>query len=204
MMLPIGVDEKRFTPGKGRNDLLAGGRKLLHVGSLVPVKDQPTLLRAFARVREAFPDACLHLVGDGPREAALRELVSALSVEDHVVFHGSVPHHELPAYYRSADLAVMSSLHEGQEWVTQEAAACGRTTVGTKVGVMADLEPATTTVAPRDHIALSRAVVDALSDPRRLHQRHLDARRLVVERYSLSRTTAALTSLYDELRDSAS
>jgi glycosyltransferase involved in cell wall biosynthesis len=195
-ILPIGVDLDRFCPGEASPSLLAGKTRLLHVASLVPVKDQRTLLRAFARVSRALPDAALNVVGTGPLEGELKSLSAALGLEGRVAFHGVVAHDQLPSYYRSADLAVMSSLHEGQEWVTQEAAACGRTTVGTRVGVVADLVPATIAVPPADPDALASGILEALSDRTRLRARGLLARSEVVARYSLSGTLKALTSLY--------
>ncbi|MGH9332899.1 MAG: glycosyltransferase, partial [Vicinamibacteria bacterium] len=159
-ILPIGVDLNRFGPGEAVPSLLEGGTRLLHVASLVPVKDQRTLLRAFARVSRALPDAALHIVGSGPLEDDLRSLSRGLGIENRVVFHGAIAHHELPSYYRSSDLLVMSSLHEGQEWVTQEAAGCGRTTVGTRVGVVKDLEPATIAVPCGDPEALARGILE--------------------------------------------
>ncbi len=163
--LPIGVDLDRFCPGEDSPSLLAGGTRLLHVASLVPVKDQKTLLQAFARVRRAVPDAALNVVGSGPLEDDLRNLSRALGLEGKVVFHGAVAHDRLPYYYRSADLAVMSSLHEGLHWVTLEAAACGRTTVGTKVGVVEDLVPATTAVPCRDPDALAAGILGCAFRP---------------------------------------
>jgi glycosyltransferase involved in cell wall biosynthesis len=160
------------------------------------VKDQRTLLAAFARVSAAVPDAALNVVGTGPLENELKTLSRALGTEGRVVFHGAVPHHRLPSYYRSADLAVMSSLHEGQHWVTLEAAACGRTTVGTRVGVVADLAPATIAVPSRNPEALASGILEALSDRTRLRARGLLARARVVAQYSLSGTLAALTSIY--------
>jgi glycosyltransferase involved in cell wall biosynthesis len=195
-ILPIGVDLDRFRPGEALPSLLAGKTRLLHVASLVPVKDQRTLLRAFARVSRAVPDSALNVVGSGPLEGELRSLSKALGIERRIVFHGAVAHDQLPSYYRSADLAVMSSLHEGQEWVTQEAAACGRTTVGTRVGVVADLVPATIAVPSGNPEALASGILDALSDRTRLRARGLLARSEVVARYSLSGTLKALTSLY--------
>jgi glycosyltransferase involved in cell wall biosynthesis len=195
-LLPIGVDLDRFCPGEAVPSLLLGKTRLLHVASLVPVKDQRTLLQAFARVSRVVPEAALNVVGSGPLAGELKSLSTALGIEGRVRFHGAVPHHELPSYYRSADLAVMSSLHEGQEWVTQEAAACGRTTVGTRVGVVADLVPATIAVPPRDPEALASGILDAMSDRTRLRARGLLARAEVVARYSLSGTLRALTSLY--------
>jgi glycosyltransferase involved in cell wall biosynthesis len=195
-ILPIGVDLDRFCPGESVPSLLAGRIPLLHVASLVPVKDQTTLLRAFARVNRELPDTALNVVGEGPLEAKLREIACALRVDSRVVFHGAVPHHQLPSYYRSADLVVLSSLHEGQEWVTQEAAACGRTTVGTRVGVVADLVPATIAVPCGNPEALASGILEALSDRTRLRAREALARAEVARRYSLSRTLASLPSLY--------
>jgi glycosyltransferase involved in cell wall biosynthesis len=195
-ILPIGVDLNRFSPGESVPSLLAGKTRLLHVASLVPVKDQRTLLAAFARVSAAVPNAALNVVGTGPLESELKTLSRALGTEGRVVFHGAVPHHQLPSYYRSADLAVMSSLHEGQHWVTLEAAACGRTTVGTRVGVVADLVPATIAVPSRNPEALASGILEALSDRTRLRARGLLARAKVVAQYSLSGTLAALTSIY--------
>ncbi|MGH9391491.1 MAG: glycosyltransferase, partial [Vicinamibacteria bacterium] len=195
-LLPIGVDLDRFSPGEASPSLLAGKTRLIHVASLVPVKDQRTLLQAFARVSRAVPDAALNVVGSGPLESELKSLSKTLGVEGRVVFHGAVAHHELPSYYRSTDLAVMSSLHEGQHWVTLEAAACARTTVGTRVGVVADLVPATIAVPSRDPEALASGILDALSDWTRLRAMGLLARTEVVARYSLSGTLRALTALY--------
>lgn len=193
---PIGVDLDRFSPGEEVPSLLEGGTRLLHVGSLVPVKGHRTLLRAFAEVHRAVPDAVLHLVGAGPLERELRRRTRGLGLERQVVFHGAVPHHELPRYYRSADLALSSSLHEGQGWATQEAAGCARTTVGTEVGVVPDLEPATVAVPPENPGALARAVVDVLSDRPRLRARGHLAREKAMERHSLASTLKALPSLY--------
>lgn len=198
-MIPIGVDLERFRPGDAVPSLLRGGTKLLHVASLVPVKDQRTLLRAFARVSRVTDDAVLSVVGDGPLRGELWNFCRELGIERRVVFHGSLPHHELPRYYRSCDLAVLSSLHEGQEWVTQEAAACARTTVGTRVGVVPDLEPATIAVPASDPSALASGILEALSDRRRLRARGILARKKVVERFSLSGTVAALRSVYAAL-----
>jgi glycosyltransferase involved in cell wall biosynthesis len=196
LSLPIGVDCDRFSPGEAVASLLGGETKLLHVASLVPVKDQATLLRAFAQVARALPDAGLNLVGDGPMRSALERLTRELGIEDRVRFHGVIPHDALPPYYRACDLAVMSSRHEGQEWVTLEAAACGRTTVGTEVGVVADLVPVTTAVPVSDAGSLSRAILEALSDRKTLRARGALARRKVLARYSLEGTVASLSALY--------
>jgi glycosyltransferase involved in cell wall biosynthesis len=195
-MLPIGVDLDRFRPGERVPGLLAGEPSLLHVASLVPVKDQATLLRAVARV----PGATLIVVGEGPLEGTLKALSRELGIEDRVVFHGAVDHDALPRYYRSADLVVMSSLHEGQGLVPLEAAACGRTTVGTSVGVIRDLEPGTVAVSPADPEALAGAIREALSNPEHLREREDFVRTTVGEKYSVSRTVSDLESLFEQVQ----
>jgi len=68
--------------------------------------------------------------------------------------------------------------------------------VGTRVGVVADLVPATIAVPSRDPEALASGILDALSDRTRLRAMGLLARADVVARYSLSGTLRALTALY--------
>lgn len=197
--IPIGVDTALFQPnGKGPLEL-EGRFKLLHVASLVPVKDQKTLLRAFALIKEKLRGARLHIVGSGPLEGELRRLGESLGISNDITFHAHVLHDRLPGFYRAADLCVLASRHEGQEWVTQEAAACGRSTVGTRVGVVPDLEPATRAVAVGDAVALAEAVVDLARRPDLLREKGRAAREVVEHSYTLSLTTRNLNACYREL-----
>ncbi len=107
--IAIGVDTDLFSPQPNDCRLeLAGEKRLLHVASLVPVKDQVTLLRSMAQLVKQDPTAHLHLVGDGPRRTFLAQLVVTLKLTGNVTFHGQVPHDHLPAYYRLADLCVLT------------------------------------------------------------------------------------------------
>ncbi len=157
------------------------------------------LLRAFARTRTELPEAFLHIVGDGPLSTRLRSLAASLDIDSRVRFHGRLPHAALPRYYRSADLLIMSSRHEGQGWVTQEAAACGCPAVGTRVGVLPDLEPASVAVPVGDEEALARALVATGRDRTRLHNMGEAARQRIQEDYSLDVTVSKLSALYLEL-----
>lgn len=101
---------------------------LLAAARLEPVKDYPTLLRAFESVvRER--DARLLILGDGSRRPDLEELARDLSVDEYVEFLGYV---ENPyRYMRRADLFVLSSRSEGLPTVVIEALACGCPVVST-------------------------------------------------------------------------
>ena len=199
--LPLGVDTKLFRPETPRDErppLREGDIPLLHVASLVPVKNQAMILRALARVAARAPAVHLHIVGEGPLRRELEQLADALGVRSRLTFHGAVLHHHLPAYYRAARLCVMGSRHEGQEWVTLEAAACGRPTVGTAVGLVPDLEPVTRAVPVGDDEALAAAVSSSLAEASATGERSRAARLRIERDYSLDATVEQLRSLYQE------
>jgi glycosyltransferase involved in cell wall biosynthesis len=154
---PLGVDLSLFAP-----DSAVAGRptRVVHVGTLTPVKDHATLLRAFAVVHRQLPDSCLEIVGDGPLAAELRRLASTLGVESNVRFRGEINHAALPSVYRGASACVVSSRHEAQCMVALEAAACGVALVGTRVGVLPELTDAVAPVG--DYHALAQSLAATL------------------------------------------
>jgi glycosyltransferase involved in cell wall biosynthesis len=100
----------------------------LAIGRLAPVKDFPTLLRAFARL----PDpARLRIAGSGAEEQALRELTATLGIDDQVEFLGFQS--DVQPWLRQADGFVLSSLWEGLPMTVLEASACGVPVVATDV-----------------------------------------------------------------------
>lgn len=101
---------------------------VLGAGRLTPEKDFPTLIRAFARLREQRA-ARLVILGEGPLEASLRELTRTLGVEADVDFPGFTPNPF--AYMQRAALFVMSSAWEGSGNVLVEALALGTPSVST-------------------------------------------------------------------------
>ncbi|MHB8682635.1 MAG: glycosyltransferase family 4 protein [Acidimicrobiales bacterium] len=106
-----------------------GGADWLFVGRLSPHKAPHDLVKAFACYRQCFDgSARLHLVGgflgvDYPR--ALDRFCQRLGVADAVHLVGSVPQEVLAAYYRTADVFVCASDHEGFCVPLVEAMAAG-------------------------------------------------------------------------------
>ena len=108
---------------------------VLGVGALIPQKDFPTLIRAFARVRARRP-CRLMILGQAKspedtaaRHAELRALAHELSVADDLELPGFV---ENPFKYMiNASLFVLSSRFEGLPGVLIQALACGCPAVST-------------------------------------------------------------------------
>ena len=175
---------------------LAGDIRVLQVGSLVPIKDQVTLLRAIARLKEWEPGVHLHLVGDGPLRAQLSDQARTLGVTTSVTFHGHVERRELAAYYRAAHVLAVSSRYEAQLVVALEAAFCGTPIAGTAVGLVADLAPDAATAVPvGDDRALAeaiRGVVRADTGPALATA----ARQLVASDHLAAHTADRLVSIY--------
>jgi len=101
---------------------------LLAVGRLSRQKDFPTLLRAFARLREQR-GARLVVLGEGPDRQPLENLARELGIAGDVDFPGFAPN-PYP-YLRRADLFALSSAWEGSPNALTEALALGTPVVAT-------------------------------------------------------------------------
>jgi glycosyltransferase involved in cell wall biosynthesis len=104
-----------------------------NVGRLHPDKDQATLLRAFARARNALPaGALLVILGKGRLEQKLKTQAVELGVVEQVRFLGQVP--EAWRAFPAFDVFALSSDHEPFGMVLLEAMAAGVPVVATDCG----------------------------------------------------------------------
>lgn len=101
---------------------------VLSVGQMSSRKDYPTLIRAFALLREKT-DCRLLILGEGPDRAKLETLVADLSLGDAVSMPGFVP--DPMPYLGGCGVFVLSSRSEGLPTVIIEAMAAGARIVGT-------------------------------------------------------------------------
>ena len=163
--LVLGVDVRRWPAVAPRSFAPRERARLIHVASLNRVKDQGTLLRAVAVLREHEVAFHLDLVGEDTLHGEVQELAATLGLNQCVTFHGFLPHDDLQPLMSQAHLHVMSSRHEAGEVVTLEAAVCGVPTVGTEVGRVADWAPDAAVAVPvADADALAEGIVRLLDD----------------------------------------
>ena len=134
LVIPNGVGVETWRPNVDvrqtlRQGLEVGGEFLwFAAGRLEPVKDYPTLLRAFSGLAEP---AELVIAGTGPLKAELVQLATELGVSRRVRFLGFEP--DVRRWMQAADGFVLTSRWEGLPMALLEAAACARPAVATDV-----------------------------------------------------------------------
>lgn len=97
--------------------------RILVLNSLIPRKRVDHAIRALAVLREAVPEAHLHVYGDGAERAGLEALAAELGIADAVEFRGHAS--DPAAAWAQADVLVLASTNEGQPLVVLEALAAG-------------------------------------------------------------------------------
>ncbi|HZD04228.1 MAG TPA: glycosyltransferase, partial [Longimicrobiales bacterium] len=174
--VPLGVDTGRWTPEPPRPRPRDRPARLVQVGSLTPVKDHASLLRAVALLARRRREVHVDVVGEDTSGGVVPRLAGDLGIAGRVTFHGFLPQVRAVPVVRSADLMVVTSRHEAGPVAMLEAAAVGVPTVGTPVGHLRDWAPeGAVTVPPGDAEALAGAVSGLLDD---------DAWRLAVARWA--------------------
>lgn len=193
VMVNNGIDTDRFRPD------VEGGRRLRSswnvpegapliglVARLDPMKDHATFLHAAAIIRRDEPAARFVCVGrTNDRELVpLAQLSRALNIENVLTWAGE--RSDLAGVYSSLTVSCLTSTTEAFPNVVCEAMACGTPCVVTDVGDAAIIVEKRSQVVPSsDAEALARAVISLLSTER--NKPDMDARRSIVERFSLRR-----------------
>jgi L-malate glycosyltransferase len=117
-------------PYRQRNSFVP---RLLVTRHLEKIYGVDSVLRAFAKIRQRFPDATLEIAGSGGEEQSLRALAGELGLEN-VHFCGYVPHTELPALYSRSDILLNGSHFDNFPGSLMEASASGLAVVSTSAG----------------------------------------------------------------------
>ncbi|HHB90141.1 MAG TPA: glycosyltransferase family 1 protein [Anaerolineae bacterium] len=139
---------------------------LLWLRHLEPRYRPEDALAVFARIREAFPQGTLTMVGGGTLSDHLRREVKRMGLTG-VRFVGPVPMSQLPAIYDAADIFLNTSAVDNLPLTLIEASASGLPIVSTDAGAIPDLiqDGKNGLLAPiGDAEALAEAVWRLLSD----------------------------------------
>ncbi len=172
-------------------------------GRIDPIKDLETLLRAFAEVLHAMPDARLRLFG-GTTPATegylqrCRQLAVDLGIDRSVAFEGRVP--QIRDAYAAGNVVVLSSISEGFPYTLIEAMTCGRACVATDVGGVSEaLGEAGRLVPPRDPTAMADACLELLGDASLRRRLGTQARERALANFTVDRAIGTFGEIYEGL-----
>jgi glycosyltransferase involved in cell wall biosynthesis len=170
------------------------------VGRIVPVKDVPTLLHAFAALVASVPQARLLVVGDGECREQMESMTRSLGLSELVRFAGWQL--DLKRVYGAMDVVALTSRNEGTPVALIEALAAGRPVVSTMVGGVPDVIQDGDTgllVPPGDPDALAAALARMAREPALRGRLAAAGRRSVADRFGRQRLVQDIDALYQRL-----
>ena len=127
---PCGVDTEFYTPGEGFetgiNKKFNLEKYILYVGTLEPRKNIRTLVEAFSKISDKYPDVKLVLAGGlGWQPEATLKAIEESKAKDRIIRTGYISNEEKRDLLRNARFFVFPSIYEGFGMPVTEAMACG-------------------------------------------------------------------------------
>lgn len=211
-----GVDAHRFCPSSGERIVALADTPPLPteaivvgtVGRLQAVKNQISLVRAFARLVERGEPGVervrLVIIGGGPLRDVLAAELERCGLADRGWLAGERA--DIPEVMRSMDIFVLPSLGEGISNTILEAMASGLPVVATNVGGNAELVEDGRTgalVPPDDDVALADAIAAYIADEPLRRQHGLAGRLRVESEFSLDCMVDRYATLYRDLLETS-
>lgn len=124
--------DRIYQPIADRNILQDISRKydlpeqfILYVGSLSPRKNTPTLLKAFASVKDRVPHSLVITASKSWKDRNVYELIKKLGLQSRLVKLGYVETEDMPVLYNLANVYIYPSVYEGFGLPVLEAMQCG-------------------------------------------------------------------------------
>lgn len=169
-------------------------------GRIVGRKGLDILIHAFTKNSELTLSSRLLIVGTGQDEQRVKEMVSDLGIGDKVRFLGHSS--EVARYYQTSDIFVLPSYAEGMPNSLLEAMACGLPVIASRIGGVVDVvEDGKSGILfePGDVSGLASAMIRLLQDDELRQRLGLEARKRIVENFSIDRIAEEYIELYEEI-----
>jgi len=205
-VVPNGVDLTPYhTPAQPLERAQFGFKEedivLIYVGRLGPEKNLPFLLRSFGGAVQAYDNAKLLIIGDGPERDNLEDRVKYMDIGDKVRFLGTVPYEEVSRYLAMADVFVTASVTEVHPLSVIEAMAAGLPVLGINSPGIGDTiqDGETGLLVAEEELAgftakMVRLIVDCESRQKMGQQARQEA-----EKYAIENTTQMMLENYKEV-----
>ena len=171
------------------------------IGRLSEEKGVVNLIKAIPLVLEKQGDLEFTIIGDGPQNEEIREMVEKYNLSTVVKLTGWVAHDELPNCLNELQLFVLPSFTEGGPVTVPEAMACGTPVLATPVGYVPELiRDGETGFILEDNSpeCIAEGILRALDYPN-LDEVVRNAHRLIEKEYTYEATVARYRKLLANL-----
>ena len=201
-----GIELDSFTPNPefssfreqlqiSRNTFLIGA-----IGRMVWQKGFEYLIRAIPMVIDAYPDSKFLLVGDGPLNERLKNLVRRFKIEKHVVFTGF--RNDISEILSAIDLLAVPSIIEGFPMITLEAMAMMKPIIASNIdGISEQIIDGESgiLIPPKDSDALAGSIIDTLRNKGLKKTLGINARKRVETAFSIEKMLFETEKIYQLL-----
>jgi glycosyltransferase involved in cell wall biosynthesis len=191
------LKEKKVKPGT-----------ILSIGRLIQRKGYDYLLQAGKILKDEKVRFELTIIGSGPEEKNLRQMITELNLKDCVTIMDTLPQKELNSYYNQTEIFVLPSITdwkkeaEGLGMVLMEAMACKVPVVATRSGGMVDivLDEKTGLLVPEKNASALAAAIKRLWEDKNLEKKIAEqGYRFVHENFTPQATSKKLEAIYQKL-----
>jgi colanic acid/amylovoran biosynthesis glycosyltransferase len=179
--------------------------RLLSVGRLIEKKGFPYLIEACHILRNAGLECSCLIVGNGPEEGRLRDLINNSGLSGVVRLTGSLPQTELTGILATSSIFVFPAIHDRSgdtdnlPTVLIEAMASNLPIVATKIAGIPEIVQHNENgylVPEKDAAQLANAIRQIASDPILNSRFQSASRRIAEEKFALSNTVGQLRRLF--------
>jgi glycosyltransferase involved in cell wall biosynthesis len=205
-VIPMGMDESRISISKEKREYSKKEFTILFVGRLIEWKGVDTLILAASYLIENNMNIHLNIVGTGPEEKKLKDMVHSLHLKDRIIFKGRISDEKLCQEYNNASVFVLPSrpyreiIMEGLGVVLLEAMASGVPVIGSNVGGIPDIITDRVNgllVPPGNPNALSAAIILIMQNPDMAKKFSLEGLKTVNDRFSWDKISNQFIELYN-------
>ncbi|MEM6252983.1 MAG: glycosyltransferase [Cyanobacteria bacterium P01_D01_bin.156] len=204
--LPVGLRTQLYS--HVINKISTGIVQLLTVARLTEKKGIEYSIRAVYHLYQRFPNIRYDIVGEGPLQNSLTQLISDLNAESYIHLVGLCNQVELRQRYANTDIFILASITatdgdmEGQGLVLQEAQASGIPVISTwhngiPEGIL--VNQSGFLVPERDVEALTERLAYLIAHPKQRQQMGATGQTFVRHAFDINNLNQQLLNLYENL-----
>jgi glycosyltransferase involved in cell wall biosynthesis len=173
---------------------------ILQIARFEPSENHAVAVQTLEQVVRSFPGAMLALVGHGPEEEMIRELVHQRGLASHVLFLGARGDHS--RLLVASDLVLHTGDHGADLSVLIHALAMKRPVVATRVGGVDEVVEDRTCgliACPGDYGALGESILRLAASPALRQEFGSRGRQRTEQMFSESKTTQRYSTMYSTM-----